>query len=307
MDNKFIEVMSNRSNEELLAVLRKKNDYQPEAVEAAEEELKKRDFDSEQVSDLSQDGAIDFVHQIKSYPDSQLLKIYQDKYADYTKIDFSFLLDELKKRKIEPELWYYTNGEQKHGPYTVDNFKELAKQDKFNRYDYVWRKGLSNWTVAENVDGLFDKDDNAPPAIQKQKPTWITDNQAKKEKTTGVIMSAIIIFLTVPLWFFIALIQAGVAVAGEGDGLGLLAIYNILITLGSIAIGVGILKLRKWGYNWGLGSALLNTLWFGLQFNETGSLFFAFLISLEIMIVVLLFSNRRHFDTETIVKENAYI
>ncbi len=42
-DNKFAEAMSNRSYAELLEIVGKlRNDYQPEAVLAAEEELKKR-------------------------------------------------------------------------------------------------------------------------------------------------------------------------------------------------------------------------------------------------------------------------
>ena len=50
MENKFAEAMSKRSDSELLEIVTKlRNDYQPEAVEAAEIEIKKRNLSTEQI------------------------------------------------------------------------------------------------------------------------------------------------------------------------------------------------------------------------------------------------------------------
>ena len=50
MENKFAEAMSKRSDSELLEIVTKlRNDYQPEAVEAGEIEIKKRNLSTEQI------------------------------------------------------------------------------------------------------------------------------------------------------------------------------------------------------------------------------------------------------------------
>lgn len=56
MDNKFIEVMEKRSNSELLEIVTKlRDDYQPEAIEAAELEIKKRDLSTDQIEQAKQE------------------------------------------------------------------------------------------------------------------------------------------------------------------------------------------------------------------------------------------------------------
>ncbi len=51
MPNQFTEQMSKRTNVELLKILNEqRNDYQPEAITAAEEELGKRNLSNEQVA-----------------------------------------------------------------------------------------------------------------------------------------------------------------------------------------------------------------------------------------------------------------
>ena len=56
MKQDFTEVMSKRTDEELIEIVKvKRNDYQPEAVEAAEKELDKRQVNSEQVEQVEQE------------------------------------------------------------------------------------------------------------------------------------------------------------------------------------------------------------------------------------------------------------
>jgi hypothetical protein len=56
MDNKFIDVMEKRSDSELLEIVTKlRDDYQPEAIEAAELEIKKRDLSTDQIEQAKQE------------------------------------------------------------------------------------------------------------------------------------------------------------------------------------------------------------------------------------------------------------
>jgi hypothetical protein len=56
MENTFIEVMSKRSDVELVEILTKyKNDYQPEAIYAAETEFKKRNLSLEKMNEIEKE------------------------------------------------------------------------------------------------------------------------------------------------------------------------------------------------------------------------------------------------------------
>jgi hypothetical protein len=57
MENKFISIMTQRTDAELLKIVNEqKNDYQPEAIEAAELELKNRNLSDEQVEEAIQEN-----------------------------------------------------------------------------------------------------------------------------------------------------------------------------------------------------------------------------------------------------------
>jgi hypothetical protein len=56
MENQFAKIMKKRSDEELLEITsRLRNDYQPDAVKAAEEELKSRGLSNEQFEKIQND------------------------------------------------------------------------------------------------------------------------------------------------------------------------------------------------------------------------------------------------------------
>ena len=56
MENKFKEVMTKRSDSELLEIVTKhRNDYQKEAVEAAESEIKNRNLSEDQIDKAKED------------------------------------------------------------------------------------------------------------------------------------------------------------------------------------------------------------------------------------------------------------
>lgn len=56
MENKFIDAMGKRSDSELLEIVTKlRNDYQPEAVEAAELVIKNRNLSTDQIEQAKQE------------------------------------------------------------------------------------------------------------------------------------------------------------------------------------------------------------------------------------------------------------
>lgn len=124
MENQLTQVMSKNSIKKLIDVCRKRDDYQKEAIEAAEFELQKRGFTKEQIETLSLDSNNDFEHQLLSFPDSQLLEIYQNQNSDYTKEDLNVVFEELKKRKIEPVM--------------VDSEKEKKPSEIKRKLTFYW-------------------------------------------------------------------------------------------------------------------------------------------------------------------------
>ncbi len=57
MENKFTNIMTQRTDAELLRIVNEqRNDYQPEAIDAAEEELKIRNLNTEQVNEANQEN-----------------------------------------------------------------------------------------------------------------------------------------------------------------------------------------------------------------------------------------------------------
>ena len=53
------------------------------------------------------------------------------------------------------ELWYYGDGEQRHGPAPMRELKVLAFSGKLRPTDMVWKQGMAEWTPAAEVAGLF--------------------------------------------------------------------------------------------------------------------------------------------------------
>src|SRR5687768_3887589 len=51
--------------------------------------------------------------------------------------------------------WYYAVGGNQVGPVGSDELKRLAAAGELKPTDLVWRDGLSDWTAASKIGGLF--------------------------------------------------------------------------------------------------------------------------------------------------------
>jgi hypothetical protein len=300
MEQNFKEVMSKKSTNELLDILKIKGDYQPLAIEAVEEELRTRNTLLES-NNINIDDADDFdyLKKVKSLENAELINIFRNKYVNLSQVEASILNNELATRKIEPQLWYYAKNEQKNGPYTTTEFKEFARQGKIDFYDYIWREGLIEWIEANKVEGLFGTN-KFPPRLSSSKPSWI---QSKKHLTAGIIFASVVMFFTSLVWLLIGFFQAAYSSYANDFFTGYLGFWNVFGAATSIAFGIGCLKLKRWGYTWGLVSSIGNFLWFGYLFMfQNASLFNVFMIATELATSIILFSNRKQFAIESPIK-----
>jgi hypothetical protein len=127
---------------------------------------------------------------------------------------------------------------------------------------------------------------------------------SSQETPLGIILAGVLHFITGPIWLFLGFLQAGTSVITNSSTIGFYSIWNILVAIMTIVFGIGILKGLKWGYEWGLGTALINILWFGFLFMDSDSMLFVFLISIEIVVVVSLLVNKQYFLKTNLAASN---
>jgi hypothetical protein len=125
-----------------------------------------------------------------------------------------------------------------------------------------------------------------------------------KETPFGIYLAGVLLFITSPIWIFISFFQAGVSTIADDTTTGLISIWNIFASVLSIIFGIGILKGKKWGYEWGLGTAIISILWFGFWYMESNSMFLLFLIITDIVIAISLVANKDYFIPSILVPNN---
>ena len=80
----------------------------------------------------------------------------------------------------EEQLWYYAVGEEKQGPFSVDQLHELVANGTIIPDTQVWTDSLEEWTSASNLEGLFPDKAGLP-----QGPTLITGAAAQASTPLG--------------------------------------------------------------------------------------------------------------------------
>ncbi|MDO4770184.1 MAG: GYF domain-containing protein [Brachymonas sp.] len=72
-----------------------------------------------------------------------------------------------------PTLWWYASGEQKFGPYSEAQLRDLAQAGHVGPNDLVWHHGLTDWVPATTIEGLLPATPFAPetPATPPDLPT----------------------------------------------------------------------------------------------------------------------------------------
>ena len=62
-------------------------------------------------------------------------------------------------------FWWYASGNQKYGPYSEAQIRELAQAGDVHATDWVWHHGLENWVQASSIEGLIPPAPLAPPEL----------------------------------------------------------------------------------------------------------------------------------------------
>ena len=71
---------------------------------------------------------------------------------------------------MNPVEWYYARGNKQMGPVPSADLKRLAAAGELRPEDLVWREGMTEWTLARNVRGLFENEEKAPAAVAEVVP-----------------------------------------------------------------------------------------------------------------------------------------
>lgn len=86
------------------------------------------------------------------------------------------------------QKWFYTrDGKTKNGPLSSSQFQALAKSGQLLPTDMVWREGLSKWTPASKVKGLFAKPPMITAAPPLPAPTAVLVQQPPKTDTVKAV------------------------------------------------------------------------------------------------------------------------
>ncbi|RMG00144.1 MAG: DUF4339 domain-containing protein, partial [Planctomycetota bacterium] len=73
--------------------------------------------------------------------------------------------------------WYYAKNNERFGPVTSAELKQLAEANQLGPDDLVWREGMSDWVPARRVKGLFP----TGTAAETPQGTQATDASATPE------------------------------------------------------------------------------------------------------------------------------
>ena len=83
------------------------------------------------------------------------------------------------------EIWFYSRDGEKHGPVSFTHLQAKAKEASLNpRLDMVWTKGMDEWKLAGDIEGLFKRRAAPePPEIPSLAPTADSPYQPPQEES----------------------------------------------------------------------------------------------------------------------------
>ncbi|MGG1249884.1 DUF4339 domain-containing protein [Brevibacillus agri] len=192
--------------------------------------------------------------------------------------------------------WYYRTGDTQFGPVAKEELTLMLGQGKISLDDYVWKQGYETWIKARDAKDLFGNVAPPPPFIPEVKVPSIPEG-----RRTGLKVASVLMIVSAAIWAMITISQIlYLAFEGANGILAFDAAWNLVWTVASLAIGIGIWKQRHWAYKWGITSSVIGVLWYGTAFfnGVSAMLFFAII---EVAIGVVLFANREYFNEKAVV------
>jgi len=124
-----------------------------------------------------------------------------------------------------------------------------------------------------------------------------------RKKNAGIIVSGILFIIASVIWIIIGILQAIYLEGGERW----LGLWNFIMAILSVVIGIGIIQHKHWGRSWGMGTSVLNMLSIAYSWYQSSSMFFGFFLALYLVCMVLIIANFRKFeqDEETLLPDKA--
>ena len=96
-----------------------------------------------------------------------------------------------------PDLWYYGQNEQRHGPIPLKELKTLACSGQLQASDLVWSPGMADWSPATAVEGLFSATTSAVASSPISPPT-----AAATSPITSLAQEASVVEESADLWYY---------------------------------------------------------------------------------------------------------
>lgn len=212
---------------------------------------------------------------------------------------------------MDSKSWFYHDWFQAYGPYTKQEIIQLMDEREIKKDFHLWHEGLEDWICIKNIDihSYIYPDsyqyENAFKELPVFNPRIFKGKKAHDyEKGKSCVKSAGILLVIVGiLWGVDSLKSILFGVFHESGKVYLTLGWNTVVSVVTVIIGLEIIKIKRWSYSWGVGTALLNLMIDLRNITDNGSTIKLFFIPLYLSIIILLFNNEKIF--KEIEKERA--
>jgi hypothetical protein len=232
-------------------------------------------------------------------------------------------IDEKLSRKLTPLVWYYGSAQEQYGPVNRAELQKLAEKNVFTASNFVWREGMDDWIQATHLKGLFNnnQDEDTPaaasgPAKYEEEPQQEEQKMYSSETAqqissgkysatkmkgrapetphAGVLAAGILQFLSFPVWGVVSFLQF--ADTGDAEDKFLSFLFCLFMALMSVAIGIGLILSRTWGFYMKVGAGVLTLFWiFNRYYVQNGHDAWLYFMFLEFVILTLVLLNTKEF------------
>ena len=180
------------------------------------------------------------------------------------------------------EIWFYSRDGEKHGPVSFTHLQAKAKEASLNpRLDMVWCKGMDEWKLAGEIEGLFKRHAVAePPEVpvptlagspyQPPQGDSVAEQMGKEGEWPGARRrSYLIATLIFPsLWGFVIAAGAGFLTTQFGPEIMKIALPGLSVVPLLVIIVISLKRLVNLGMSrwWFLGNIVpILNLWVGYR------------------------------------------
>lgn len=154
--------------------------------------------------------------------------------------------------------WYYVTGNQRNGPVSDDQLRQLAASRRLRPDDLVWKDGMADWVEAQRVVGLFGSTPpNVPPPFSRGGTTasrrQTSDTFSSRELPEKVRIAIRLLYINLALVIPAALVTMTTrrfSESMESLSPGQALAFTSLMMFFVFIVTWLFIFLIGWGYNW---------------------------------------------------------